>query len=110
MSRASRSARAGSRAEQELRELAHPVRGEAAADALARDELHRRRLLAHLLEQLGVRLEAELRDEAERPDEPQRILAEALRRDRAQAARLEVGAAAERVDELAGRRGGGPSR
>ena len=49
-----------------------------------------------------VRLEAELRDEAEGADEAQRVLAEALRRDGAQAARLEVGAAAERVDELAG--------
>ena len=97
-------------AEQELRELAHPVRREAAADALARDELHRRRLLPHLREQLLVGLEAELRDEAERADEPQRILAEALRRDRAQAARLEVGPAAERVDELARRRAGAPSR
>ena len=87
--------------EQELRELAHPVGGQTAADALARDELHRRRFLAHLGEQLLVGLEAELRDETERTDESQRILAEALSRDGAEPARLEIGAAAERVDEVA---------
>ena len=47
-------------AEEELRQLPHPVRRQAAADALAGDELHRRRLLPHLVEQLVVRLEAEL--------------------------------------------------
>ncbi len=46
-------------------------------------------------------VEAELRDEAEGADQAQRVLAEALRRDGAEAASLEVGAAAERVDELA---------
>ena len=35
-------------AEQEPRQFAHPVRGKPAADALARDELHGRRLVAHL--------------------------------------------------------------
>ena len=90
MSRARRSAFAGSRAEQELRQLAHPVRREPAADALARDEAHARRLLAHLRERLLVRIEVELRDEAQAADEPQRILGEAVRRDRPQDAALEV--------------------
>ncbi len=58
-------------------------------------------LLAHLGEELLVRLEAELRDETESTDEPQRVLAEALRRDRAEAACFEIGAAAERVEDLA---------
>jgi hypothetical protein len=92
----------GLRAEQELRELAHPVRGQAAADPLARDELHGRRFLAHLDEQLLVGLEPELGDEAQRADDSQRVLAEALGRDRAQTVGLEVRASPEGVDELAG--------
>ena len=56
-------------------------------------------LLAHLRERLLVRVEVELRDEAKPAHESQRILGEARRRDRAQAARLEVGLAAVRVDE-----------
>ena len=84
MSRASRSALRRLRAEQQLRELAHPVGGEPAADPLGRDEPHRRRLLAHLPQRLVVRLEVELRDEAQPADEPQRILGEAVRRHGAQ--------------------------
>ena len=88
-------------AEQQLRELPHPVRGEATADPLARDELHRRGLLVHLAQRLLVGLEAELRDEPQRPHEPQRILREAPLRDRAQHPPLDVSAAVERVDERA---------
>ena len=65
------------RTEQELRQLAHPVRGETPADALARDELDRGRLRLHLASRLLVELEAELRDETQSAHEPQRILGEA---------------------------------
>ena len=90
------------RAEEELRELAHPVRREPAADALARHEPDSGGLLAHLRKQFRVRLETELRDEAKSADEAKGILAEALGGDSPQASCLEVGPAAERVDELAG--------
>src|SRR5262249_41626874 len=69
--------------------------------ALAGDELHAGRLVPHLFEQCLVRLEAELRDEPERADKPQRVFPEALRRNRPEAARLEVRLAAERIEELA---------
>jgi hypothetical protein len=75
-SRASRSALAG-RAQQELRELAHPVRGEPAADPLARDVLDLRRPLAHLAERVLVRVDIELRDEAKPAHDPQRVVAKA---------------------------------
>ena len=51
-------------AEQQLRELAHSVRSETAADPLPGDEPHGARFLAHLPQRLLVRLEPELRDEA----------------------------------------------
>ena len=59
-------------------------RREPAADPLRRDEPIRRRPLAHLAQRLLVGLEAELRDEAEAADDPQRVLAEARRPRRAQ--------------------------
>ena len=86
-------------AEQELRELAHPVVAEPAADPLTRDERDALGVLAHLGERLLVRLEPELRDEPEAAHEPQRILLEAALRDGAQDTGLEVVTPSERVDE-----------
>jgi hypothetical protein len=102
VSRASRSARAGSRSEQQLGQLAHPVCVHPTADPLAGDEGDRAGVVAHLLQRRLVRLEAELRDEAKRADDPQRILLEAPRRHRAQNSRAEIGFAADGIDELAG--------
>ena len=102
MSRARRSARRRLGAEEELRQLPHPVRGEPAADPLRRHVGHLRRPLAHLAERVLVRLEAELRDEAQAADDPQRVVAEARRARRAEDAPLEVAAAVERVEHLAG--------
>jgi hypothetical protein len=65
-------------AEEELRELAHPVGREPASDPLGRDELDRRGVLPHLLVRGRVGLQAELRDEAKAANDPQWILAEAL--------------------------------
>ena len=62
------------RAEEELRELAHPVRREAAADPLARDVPDLRRPLAHLPQRVLVRVETELRDEAQPADDAQRVV------------------------------------
>ncbi len=76
---------------------------QSAADALARDEADRRGLVVHLLQRRRVRLEVELRDEAQRAHEPQRILGEARRRHRPQDALLEILLPAERIDELARR-------
>ena len=90
-------------AEQQLRQLAHPVGGEAAADPLAGDEPYRLRLGAHLLARRLVDVEAELRDEAQRANEPQRIFREARGRHRPQHAALEILAAVERIDDLARR-------
>ena len=102
VSRASRSAFAGCGAEQQLRQLPHPVRGEPAADPLGRDVRDPRRPLAHLAQRVLVGLEAELRDEAEAADDPQRVVAEARRARRAQDTPLEVVAPAERVEQLSG--------
>ena len=88
------------RAEQELRELPHPVRRQPAADPLARDVLDPRRPLAHLAQRVLVGIDVELRDEAEAADDPERVVAEARRPGRAEDAPLEVGAAAERVEDL----------
>jgi hypothetical protein len=66
------------RAEEQLRELPHPVGAESAADALRRHEPHRLGVLAHLGQRLLVRVEVVLGDEAEPADEPKRVLAEAL--------------------------------
>ena len=60
-------------AEEQFRQLAEPVGCEAAADALARDEADGRCFLAHLTERGVVGLEAELRDEPQRPHEAQRV-------------------------------------
>ena len=51
---------------------------------------------------LGVRLEAELGGEAREPEGTQRVVLVGLRPDHAERPRLEVGPAAERVDQLAG--------
>ena len=87
-------------AEQELGELAHPVRGQPAADPLAGDVVDPRRPLAHLAQRVLVGIDVELRDEAEAADDPERVVAEARRPGRAENAPLEVGAAAERVEDL----------
>ena len=63
----------------------------------------RRRLVAHLLQRRLVRLEAELRDEAQRAHEPQRILREARAGGRPQDARARDPPAPQGIDELAGR-------
>jgi hypothetical protein len=98
------------RAEQQLRQLAHPVGGEPAADPLGRDE---RTLGASSIiwrSGLVVGREIELRDEPQPADEAQRVLGERARRDRAQHAVLEVLLPAERVDELAPSASGARSR
>ena len=87
-------------AEQELGELAHPVRGQPAADPLAGDVVDPRRPLAHLAQRVLVGVDVELRDEAEAADDAERVVAEARRPGRAQNPLLEVGAAAERVEDL----------
>jgi hypothetical protein len=48
------------RTEEELRQLAHPVRREPAADPLPRDKPYARSLVAHLLERARVGFEPEL--------------------------------------------------
>ncbi len=83
---------------QQLRQLPHPVRGETAADALARDVAHALRLRPHLLKCLLVGIEVELRYEAQPAHEPQRVLREAVRRHRPQDAALEILATVVRVD------------
>ena len=88
------------RAEQELGELAQPVRRQPAADPLTRDVLDPRRPLAHLPQRVVVGIDVELRDEAKAADDPERVVAEARRPGRAEDAPLEIGAAAERVDDL----------
>ena len=60
-----------------------------------------RRPLAHLAQRVLVRLDVELRDEAKAADDPERVVTEARRPGRAEDAALEVGAAAERVENLA---------
>ena len=64
VSRASSSARAGLRPEQQLRELALGVRLDPAADPLGRDVGEARSVLVHLAQRLGCEVELELRDEA----------------------------------------------
>jgi hypothetical protein len=93
--------------EEELGELPHPVRGQAAADPLARDVLDLRRPLAHLPQRVPVRVDAELGDEAEAADDPERVVAEARRARRAEDAALEVLAAVQRVEDLARREAAG---
>ena len=93
----------GPRAEQELRELAHPVGREAAADPLARDEPHRRsppRASARSVSSSGSRPSCETK---RRPRTmPERILARSCAaRPCGGRARSRSLAAAERVDELA---------
>ena len=67
------------RAEQQLRQLAHPVGREPAADPLARDELDRGASSRICCSVVVVRVEVELRDEAQPAHEAQRILGEAVR-------------------------------
>ena len=98
------------RAEQELRELAHPVRAEPAPDALAGDERDARGFGAHLLERLRVRLETELRDEPQAPHETQWILGEATRPNRAKNAVLQIRRSAEWIDHLPRLQSASPSR
>jgi hypothetical protein len=89
-------------AEQQLRELAHPVAREPAADPLGRDVVDLGGPLAHLAERVLVRVEVELGDEAEPAHDPERVVAEARGRRRAKDPALEVGPPAERVEQLAG--------
>ena len=79
---------------------ARPVGGEPAADALTRDMAHALRRLLHLRKRLLVRIEVELRDEAQPADESQWILGKAVRRHRPQDPELEVLAAVVWVDDL----------
>ena len=67
----------------------------------AGDVAETRRLRAHLRERLVVERRSRAARRAAAPQDPERILAEALGPDGAQHAPLEVVAAAERVDELA---------
>jgi len=91
----------GVHAEQQLRELPHPVRGQPPADTLGRDQCNGVRLRAHLGERRLVGNETELGDEAEPAHEPEGVLGEASRAERAQDSTLEIAAAAEGIDELA---------
>ena len=110
VSRAIRSAFAGLRAEQELRELAEPVRREPAADPLARDEAHAAASSRICAQRLLVGVEVELRDEAQPAHDAQRILREAVRRDGRRTRALEVVAGRRTGRRARRRRGGGPSR
>ena len=67
------------RAEQQLRELAHPVGGKPTADPLTRHEPDSGCLVTHLSQRFRVGLEAELRHEAQRTNEAERILGETRR-------------------------------
>src|SRR6266511_6327132 len=60
------------RSQQQLGQLAHAVRAQAAADPLPRDEPDARSLLAHLREGWLAGLEPELGNEAETANEPER--------------------------------------
>ena len=90
------------RAQQELRELAHPVRGQPAADPLARDMLDLRRPLAHLAQRVLVGIDIELRDEAQPAHDPQWVVPKARRAGRTEDPALEIGPAAERIEHLTG--------
>ena len=68
--------------------------------ALARDERDARGLRAHLFECLGVRLEPELRHEAQAADEAQRILGKAARPNGAEHAVPQIVGSSERIDYL----------
>ena len=78
----------GTHTEQELRELAHAVRVEPAADPLARDVAQAGRLGAHLRHRVGRDRERELREEPQTAEDPQRVLAEAVPADGVQLAPL----------------------
>ena len=99
MSRASAQRLERIAAEQELRQLAEPVRRQAAADALAADERHRIRLAPHLGERLCGRFEVELGDEPQAAHQAQRIFRKARVGDGPEHARVEIPAAAEGIDE-----------
>ena len=92
--------------EQELRQLAHAVSRDAAADPLARHVPRPSRLGTHLRERVAGEVEAELGDEPQPAQDAERILAEARRRDGTQLAAREVAHTAEGVDQLARSRAG----
>ena len=94
----------GLAAEQQLRELSHSVRVKTAADAFGGDELNAWSRLAHLAQGVLVRLETELRDEAESPHQPEGILGEAPRAHGPEHAVLQILGAVERVDDLTRRK------
>ena len=91
------------RPEQELRQLPHAVGVEPPADPLGRDVPEPAGLCAHLRQRVLREREAELRDEPQTAQDPQRVLPEAVRAHGVQLAPLEVREPAEGVDELAGR-------
>ncbi len=85
-------------AEQELRQLAEPVAREPAADPLGGDVLEPGRPLAHLRLGHGIEVEPELRDEAQAPDDPERVVAERGRPCRPQQPAREVCLPAEGIE------------
>ncbi len=85
--------------EQELRELALAVGLDSAADPLRRDVSEPRCCRLHLGQRLRRKVEIELGDEAQPPNDAQRIVLEARRPDGAQLAQRQILDAAERIDE-----------
>src|SRR5882724_10242129 len=86
--------------EQQLRQLAHSVGVQPTPHALSGDERNARGFGAHLHQRLVVRLEPELRDEAQAANETEWILGEAPRPYRPEDSFPQIDLAAERVDQL----------
>ena len=90
------------RSEQELRQLAHPVGGQSAADPLGRDMAQAGRLGPHLPERLVRERERQLGEEPQAAQNAQRVLPEAVRADGVELTPLEVLQPPEGIDQLAG--------
>ena len=102
MSRASLSAFAGCAPSSSFESSPSPSAASPPPIRSRRDVLELRRPLAHLTQRVLVGVEAELRDEPQAAHDPQRVVPEARRARRAEDTALEVGAAAERIEHLAG--------
>ena len=100
MSRASSERPRGLPPEKQLRELPEPIRLDPASDPLCRDMGEPVDVRLHLGPRLGCEAEAELRHEAQRSDDAQRIVCEARRADGAKLATLEIGDAPEWVEQV----------
>jgi hypothetical protein len=89
----------------QLQAVAHPRRGDDALElgehALGRDGPDRGRVLVHRPPRPGLDLEAELDGEAHGAQRAQRVVGERPAGDHPQAAGLEIGGAAVRIDQLA---------